>query len=125
MATPSRQPTPLVFVLTSYIKKYRRKDGAKAPSLLDHLDLRPPTFGANSGSDAKALDLRKHPWIFDIRSPMLQPWIFEIRSLVLKPVSEAKVLDPRNPISDAKALDRRNPISDAKALALETTISYL
>ena len=103
----------------------RRKDGAKAPSLLDHLDLRPPTFGANSGSDAKALDLRKHPWIFDIRSPMLQPWIFEIRSLVLKPVSEAKVLDPRNPISDAKALDRRNPISDAKALALESTISCL
>ena len=99
------------------------KDGAKAPSLLDHLDLRPPTFGANSASDARALDLRKYPRIVDIPFPMLQPWIFEIRSLVLKPVSDAKVLDVRNPISDAKVLDRRNPISDAKALALESTIS--
>ena len=41
-----------------YIYIYtRRKDGAKAPSLLDHLDLRSPTFGANPSSDAKTLDL--------------------------------------------------------------------
>ena len=43
----------------------RRKDGAKAPSLLDHSELRFPTF------DAKAMDLQR-------RSQMPKPWVFEI-----------------------------------------------
>ena len=49
-----------------YIYIYtRRKDGAKAPSLLDHLELRFPTF------DAKAMDPQR-------RSQMLKPWILKI-----------------------------------------------
>ena len=55
-----------MFSVYIYIYIYtRRKDGAKAPSLLDHLELRFPTF------DAKAMDLQR-------RSQMLKPWIFEI-----------------------------------------------
>ena len=60
---------------TLYIYIYiytRRKNGAEAPSLLDHLELRFPTF------DAKAMNLQR-------RSQMLKPWMFEIRSQMLKP----------------------------------------
>ena len=87
-----------------YIYIYtRRKDGAKAPSLLDHLDVRSPTF------DADAQDLRYpmmlKPCIFEVRPSMLKPWIFEIRS------SAAKALDLRTPTFNAKAFDLRLPIS--------------
>ena len=54
------------YFLLKYIYIYtRRKDGAKAPSLLDHLELRFPTV------DAKAMDFQRRP-------QMLKPWIFEI-----------------------------------------------
>ena len=63
----------------------------KAPSLLDHLDVRSPTFDWTldiRSSDAKALDLRSPTFdakALDPRSPSLKPWIFEIRSQMLKP----------------------------------------
>ena len=64
----------------------RRKNGAKAPSLLDHLELRFPTF------DAKAMDFQRRPqmlkpWIFEIRSQMLKPRMLDIQSGMLKPKS--------------------------------------
>ena len=61
----------------------RRKDGAKAPSLLDHLELRFPTF------DAKAMDLRR-------RSQMLKPCNFR------NPIPDAKAQNLGCPIGDAK-----------------------
>ena len=91
-----------------YVIYTRRKDGAKAPSLLDHLELRLPTSDAKAQTlwypiaDDKALNLRKpfsdakiwikfvdldecmqnFPLHFDIQSQMLKPWIFDIRSQI-------------------------------------------
>ena len=65
----------------------RRKDGAKAPSLLDHLELRFPTF------HAKALDLP---------NPISDAKAQNLRYLI----ADAKAINLLNPISDAEALDQ-------------------
>ena len=57
--------SPSLRLVYVYIYIYtRRKDEAKAPSLLDHLELRFPTF------DAKAMDFQRRP-------QMLKPWILK------------------------------------------------
>ena len=61
-----------VMYINIYIYIYtRRKDGAKAPSLLDHSDVRSPTFDAEAQYLRNPMMLK--PWIFDVRPSMPKP----------------------------------------------------